>query len=199
MKKERQMKKLSQSSRNYFNFMPPTKPKSKTGDFFDTNLKSYVGFERKWSGAVVKFLTKFFGSFWFLNTNIIFVFVWILWNTGWIPGLVAFDPYPFSLLPMISSLSAMFLAIIVLINQNQQGEMADIRQRIDFEVNVRAENEITKILKMLDTFNSQLGIIKADEELEKMKEKIDIAEIKEDIERGIEKEDNVKSRDAIAS
>jgi uncharacterized membrane protein len=67
--------------------------------------------------------------------------------------------------------------------------MADIRQRIDFEVNVRAETEITKILKMLDAFNGRLGIIKADEELEKMKEKIDIAEIKGDIERGIEKED----------
>ena len=67
--------------------------------------------------------------------------------------------------------------------------MADIRQRIDFEVNVRAETEITKILKMLDEFNGKLGIIKADEELEKMKEKIDIAEIKQDIEQGIEKED----------
>jgi uncharacterized membrane protein len=67
--------------------------------------------------------------------------------------------------------------------------MADIRQRIDFEINVRAENEITKTLTMLDIFNARLGIVKDDEELDRMKEKTDIAEIKQDIEHGIEKED----------
>ena len=169
--------------------MLPEKTKNETGNFFDTDLKSYVGFERGWKNFMTRFLTKSFGSVWFLSANIIFIFVWIVWNLGWVPGLVPFDPYPFSLLPMITSFSAMFLAIVVLINQNQQGEMADMRQRIDFEVNVRAENEITKILTMLDTFNERLGIVKTDEELEKMKEKTDIAEIKENIEMGIKKED----------
>jgi len=88
----------------------------------------------------------------------------------------------------------MLLAIVVLINQNQQGRMADVRQRIEFEVNVRAENEITKILIMLDELHARFGIskVKTDEELEKMKEKIDITEIKEQVERGIEKEDSGK-------
>jgi len=168
--------------------MPPKKTKNKTGGFFDTDLKSYVGFERGWPSVMARFLTKFFGSVWFLNANIIFIFGWIVWNSGWI-GLTPFDPYPFYLLLMMSAFSAMLLAIIVLINQNEQGKMADVRQRIDFEVNVRAENEITKILTMLDTFNGQLGIIKTDEELDKMKEKMDIAEIKENIEQGIKTED----------
>ena len=78
----------------------------------------------------------------------------------------------------------MLLAIVVLINQNQQGRMEDVRQRIDFEVNVRAENEITKILIMLDELHAKLGILKAktDTELQKMKEKTDIVEIKEEVE-----------------
>jgi len=42
---------------------------------------------------------------------------------------------------------------------------------------------------MLDIFNARLGIVKDDEELDRMKEKTDIAEIKQDIEHGIEKED----------
>ena len=174
--------------------MSSEKSKNKMNDFFDTNLKSYVRFERQWSNLMARFLTKFFGSAWFLNVNIVFIFVWIVWNLGGIPWLHPFDPYPFSLLPLIASLAAMLLAIVVLINQNEQGKMADVRQRIDFEVNVRAETEITKILKMLDEFNSRLGMVKADEELDKMKEKIDIAEIKEDIEQGIEKEDAGQSR-----
>ena len=89
---------------------------------------------------------------------------------------------------IIVELSAMFLAIVVLINQNQQGRMADVRQRIDLEIDVRAENEITKILTMLDELHVKLGIVKTDKELDKMKEKIDIAEIKEDVEQGIENE-----------
>jgi hypothetical protein len=41
---------------------------------------------------------------------------------------------------------------------------------------------------MLDELHVKLGIVKADKELDKMKEKIDIAEIKEDVEQGIENE-----------
>ena len=63
---------------------------------------------------------------------------WMLWQ-GYFSAQ-PFDPYPFVLLLMITAFSATLLAIVVLINQNRQGKMADIRQRIDFEVNVRAEN-----------------------------------------------------------
>ena len=174
--------------------MPPQKLPDDIGNFFDTHLKSYVGFERAWADIMARFLTRSFGSIWFLNANLGFIFAWIVVNRGFIPGVHPFDPYPFSLLLMIATFSAMLLAIVVLINQNRQGRMDDVRQRIDFEVNVRAEREITKILTMLDELNANLGMVKADRELDKMKEKLDIAEIKEDIEQGIEKEDQGKSR-----
>ena len=165
--------------------------KNKISNFLNTHLKSYVAFERQWADVTALFLTKSFGSITFLNINIGFIFVWIVINLGWVRGLSPFDPYPFPLLLMIAAFSTMLLAIIVLINQNHQGGMADIRQRIDFEVNVRAENEITKILIMLDELHVKLGIkkMKTDNELEEMKEGIDIAEIREDIEQGIKKED----------
>jgi len=169
--------------------MTSEKPKTDIGNFFDTRLKSYVAFERQWADSMSQFLSKFMGSVWFLNANIIFIFAWIIINLGWIPGITPFDPYPFGLLSIVASFSAMLLAIVVLINQNRQGQMADIRQRIDFEVNVRAESEITKILTMLHELHIELGMTKADKELEHMKEETNIAEIKEDIEQGIAKED----------
>jgi uncharacterized membrane protein len=174
--------------------MPPENPQGEKDGFFDTHLKSYVGFERQWSGMAARFLIQIFGNAWFLNANILFISVWIILNLGLVPGVPPFDPYPFSLLMMIAAFSTMLLAIVVLINQNQQGSMEDVRQRIDFEVNVRAEREITKILTMLDELNANMGLFKADRELDKMKEKLDIAEIKQDIEQGIEKEDAGKSR-----
>lgn len=168
--------------------MPISKQPDKVRNFFDTSLKSYVEFERKWALVSTRFMTKSFGSITFLSVNIIFIFMWIVVNLGLIPGVRPFDPYPFYLLLMIVAFSAMLLAIVVLINQNQQGRMADIRQQIEFEVNVRAENEITKILIMLDELHVRLGMskTKTDKELEKMKEKTDITEIKEHVEKNIQ-------------
>jgi uncharacterized membrane protein len=177
--------------------MSPEEPKVGANNFFDTSLKSYVEFERQWTDFMARFLTKSLGSVWFLVTNIIFIALWIIVNLGWISGIHPFDPYPFPLLLMISAFSAMLLAIVVLINQNQQGKMADIRQRIDFEINVRAEHEITKILGMLGELHVKAGIVKADKELDEMMEKTDIAEIQEDIEQGIENEDAGKNRRPI--
>jgi uncharacterized membrane protein len=174
--------------------MPSEKLQDEVTNFFDTHLKSYVAFERQWADVMARFLTKSFGSVWFLNANLIFIFAWIIVNLGWVPTVRPFDPYPFVLLMMIATFSAMLLAIVVLINQNRHGKMADIRQRIDFEVNVRAENEITKILTMLEELHVELGMAKIDKELDTMKEIINIAEIQEDIEQGIEKEDEGKSR-----
>lgn len=171
-----------------------TEKKDELGNFFDTQLKSYVEFERQLAHTIERFLTKFLGSVWFLNTAVFISVVWIIINLEWIPGVHPFDPYPFGLLLIIDSFLATLLAIVVLINQNQQGRMADVRQRIDLEVNVRAEHEITKILTMLHELHVQLGMVKQDQELEEMKEKIDIAEIKQDIEQGIEEEEAGKSR-----
>lgn len=173
--------------------MLPEKPHDEISNFFDTQLKSYVAFEHRWADVLARFLTQSFGSVWFLNTNLIFIFVWIIVNLGLIPGVRPFDPYPFVLLLMTVAFSSLLLAVVVLINQNRQGRRADIRQRIDFEVNVRAEHEITKILTMLHELHVEHGIAKADRELDRMKEKIDITEIKEYIEQGIKKEDEGES------
>lgn len=163
-------------------------PHKENNGFFDTQLKSYVAFERELADVVTRVLIRALGSLGFLIGSIAFILVWVGINLGWVPGVRPFDPYPFTLLLMLIAFFAMLLAIVVLINQNRQGRMADVRQRIDFEINVRAEHEITKILKMLDELSTNLGMQKPDTELEQMEERIDITEIKEDIEEGLKKE-----------
>ena len=148
-------------------------------------LKSGVDFDQTWTDATAKILTKSFGTVWFLGIIFIFILLWIGINLGAVPWLEVFDVYPFNLLSAIVSVFGIFLSIIVLISQDRQGRIADVRQRIDFEINVRAETEITKILNMLDEIHNEIGIAKVDTELEKMKEKIDITEIKQEIEQAI--------------
>jgi len=79
---------------------------------------------------------------------------------------------------MAVSLFAIILPVSVLINQNRQGRIDKISHQVEFEVNVRAENEITKVLKMLHEIHQHLGLAtKKDEELEQMREQIDIAQV----------------------
>jgi uncharacterized membrane protein len=87
-------------------------------------------------------------------------------------------------------LFSIVLSIIILISQNQEKRIDEVRQQMDFEINVRAEQEITKILQMIERVHTELGIVKVDEELEQMKETIDISEIKEDVEKEIEEKNN---------
>ncbi|MBX9765196.1 DUF1003 domain-containing protein [Patescibacteria group bacterium] len=144
-------------------------------------LRSQIKFEKTWMDEIADFCTATFGSVWFLLVNAFVFTVWIILN---IPefGFVPFDPFPFGLLTMAVSLEAIFLSIIVLISQNRQGRIADIRQRVNFEVDVRAEDEITKILKMLGEIQEHLGIKKKDAELARMEKKTDIEKIQKTVE-----------------
>ena len=75
-------------------------------------------------------VTDFTGSVAFLLINALWFLVWILINLNLIPGMKAFDPFPFALLTMIVSLEAIFLSIFVLISQNRQSKIADLRQEM---------------------------------------------------------------------
>lgn len=144
-------------------------------------LRSQIKFEKTWMDEIADFCTSVFGSVWFLLIN---AFVFVIWIVVNIPefGFIPFDPFPFGLLTMAVSLEAIFLSIIVLISQNRQSKIADIRQRVNFEVDVRAEDEITKILKMLGEIQEHLGIRRKDAELNRMEKKTNISEIQKKVE-----------------
>jgi uncharacterized membrane protein len=140
-----------------------------------------LGFKRRMKirdslgGRFADAMTRWFGTVWFLVFNALFFLAWILINLGTWPVLPVFDEFPFILLTMFVSLEAIFLSVIVLISQNRAGEIADMREDLDFENNVRAEEEITKIINMLDEIHDHLGLPNEDDdELRGMKEKTDI-------------------------
>jgi len=129
-------------------------------------------------------MTDMFGSFSFLVFNALIFILWILININLIPGIKPFDPYPFTFLTMVVSLEAIFLAIIVLISQNRAARIADLREEIDLQINVRAEDEITKILNIVDAIHDHIGLpAEDDEELKEMKQKTSIDEIERQIEQ----------------
>lgn len=144
----------------------------------DKQLKSVLEFTGIWGERTAVVLSKTFGDMKFFCFTLLALLIWITWNLDLLPGLKPFDPYPFTMLTMIVSVFSIILSISVLINQNREGKMNSIRQQIEFEVNVHAETEITKVLEMLHDIQKKLGIDKTtDKDLEEMKETLDIGQL----------------------
>jgi CRP/FNR family transcriptional regulator, cyclic AMP receptor protein len=99
-------------------------------------------------------IAAFSGSLMFLALHGIWFLVWIGLNT--IPCLAAFDPFPFGLLTMCVSLEAIFLSVIVLLSQNRQSAKDRIRADVDYEVNLKAELEVSHLHEKVDQLHSVL-------------------------------------------
>jgi uncharacterized membrane protein len=106
------------------------------------------------SGAI----TNLAGSAAAILIHLVWFVLWILINTRLVPGIAAFDPFPFGFLTMVVSLEAIFLTLFVLISQNRMSAEADRRARLDLEINILAERETTMILRMLNEISSHLEI-----------------------------------------
>jgi len=98
------------------------------------------------------FLTAVAGDIRFVYFSAAWFFIWIVLNTDIIPGVKAFDPFPFGLLTMVVSLEAIFLSLFVLISQNRQAARDKLRNDIEYDVNLRAGTEIRVLMKQLEDF-----------------------------------------------
>ena len=144
----------------------------------NAELKSSLDFTKTMTDHIAVFIIRVLGNMMFLIACMIFFTIWITWNLNLLKPLKSFDPFPFPELQMIVSVFAIVLSVSVLINQNRQGRIESIRQQIEFEVNVRAEEEITKILNMVHEIHQKMGLEdKHDEDLELMKERTDLKQI----------------------
>ena len=125
-------------------------------------------------------IAQFSGSIQFLVLNALWFVVWILWNTA--PVVPHFDPYPFGFLTMVVSLEAIFLSIFVLMSQGRESAIAELREEIALQVNLRTEEEITKALQLLSGLYGRLGYkVGEDAELMEMLQPLDPLAIEQEL------------------
>lgn len=126
-------------------------------------------------------LTRFASSTTFLIFHVAWFGVWIAWNTRLL-RLRPFDPYPFGLLTMIVSLEAIVLSIFVLMAQGRESAIAELREEIALQVDLRTEEEVTKTLQLVAGLYARLGHQLADdEELTEMLKPLDAEEIEQQL------------------
>lgn len=154
-------------------------------DFY-RSLKARADSRRTFSEKLADKLTAVLGSMTFLIFNAIWFAVWIILNVNLIPGLKPFDPFPFGFLTMVVSLEAIGLAIIVLISQNRAAKIGDLRQEVDLTIDVKAEEEITKILTLVKVLAEKNGVdVSEDLDLETMLAPTNLEEIQKDLEKEV--------------
>lgn len=161
-------------------------------------LKSVESFQarhnrkRNFSERLADAITAKSGSMMFLALNIGFFAIWIVLNHYILPEGKAIDPFPFPALTTIVSLEAIFLAIVVLISQNRQMKIQDLRQEINLHIDTLAEQEITKVMNLIQGLYDALNLpLAADSELQEMSRPTDPELIEEKL---VEQTDAVQNK-----
>src|SRR5437879_7247847 len=104
---------------------------------------------RSWLDRLADAISNLSGSMGFVLVHVGWFVGWFLWNTGVIPGVKKFDPYPFILLAMIVSVEAVLLSTFVLMKQNRMQRKSDARDHVNLQIDLLAEEEVTKSLRLL--------------------------------------------------
>lgn len=139
-------------------------------------------------------ITAMTGSMLFAAINAVWFIVWIAVNLPGSPWV--FDPFPFALLTMVVSLEAIGLSIFVLISENSQARRADRLARLEMQVNVIAEREITKLLDLVTEIHDQLGLAHGSTpELREMRSETRLADIAEAMDSARPEDDPLKRRE----
>src|SRR5271165_4657457 len=103
-------------------------------------------------------ITKLVANLGFLLAQLILISGWSLVNLHLIPGLKAFDPFPFGVLALIVSSESVFLTIFVLISQSRMARQSERRAHLDLQVGMLSEQELTTVLPMLEQLCQHVGV-----------------------------------------
>ncbi len=94
-------------------------------------------------------VARFGGSWAFIISFFIILFVWILINTI-TPVKDNFDPYPFILMNLILSCIAALQAPVIMMSQNRVEEKDRVRSENDYLINLKAELAIRALHEKMD-------------------------------------------------
>jgi len=104
---------------------------------------------------VADWIAEFSGSLPFLFLHIAGFAVWIMLNVH-LFSFGNFDPFPFGFLTLVVSLEAIILSVFVLLSQNRQVARDKVRGDIEYDVNLKAEMQISNMHEKFDTMYSEV-------------------------------------------
>ena len=133
-------------------------------------------------------IARFFGSLWFIAAHVVVLAAWIVLNVWAVPGVGAFDPYPFPFLGLVVGVEFIFLTTFVLMNQNLQSRRQEKWEHLTLQVALLTEQEVTKNMQMLHLICRELGLEKpsADQESQDLAQMTPVMALVDEIEKARE-------------
>jgi uncharacterized membrane protein len=119
------------------------------------NANEEIADNRSTVMKVADWIAEFSGSLPFLFIHIGIFAVWILLNVHLLP-FGNFDPFPFGFLTLVVSLEAIILSVFVLLSQNRQVARDKVRGDIEYDVNLKAEMQISNMHEKVDMIYSEI-------------------------------------------
>jgi uncharacterized membrane protein len=112
------------------------------------NINEVIDEQKTLSQRAADKVAGFVGSWKFIIGQSIIMVIWFIINgLAW---AYRWDPYPFILMNLVLSTQAAFTAPIIMMSQGRQNERDRIEAHHDYEVNVKAEEELRLIMTHLE-------------------------------------------------
>ena len=129
----------------------------------------------------------------FLGLVIVHV-VWIALNLPVWP-YEPWDPYPFTFLATLASVEAPFIALLVLMHQQRETHIAEVREDVDLQTTLHLEREVTTLIRLVRELQEKLGVqTKQDPEvLERQAQELDPEKLLKHVRQNLD-QDEAESR-----
>ena len=139
---------------------------------------------RTWSERLAAAVARFGGTMAFVYTHFVIYGAWLLINSGALPIVKPWDPFPFVMLAMMASVESIFLSTFILITQNRMQSLADRRSELDLQISLLTEHELTRVIRLLDEVAKHLHVQRLPEqELEEIKRDVNPAKVAQVIDK----------------
>ncbi len=137
--------------------MSPTEPTPKmptTGEITQRHVRTVAEMEREareertWGERFIDSVATFVGNERFFAVHALWIGGWVLLNSGTVPGLAVFDPYPWETLRTILPLEAILISCTVLMIQGRMKQQNARQAHLHLQIAMLAETEATKTLQL---------------------------------------------------
>jgi len=149
-----------------------------------------VGIQHKISSTI----TRRVGSLPFVYFQIIFLITWLSLNSGKIFKITPFDPFPYPLLALITTVEAIFLAIFILVNQNRMANLEAKREELDIQMSLLTEHEVTRLIRLVDSIAVHLKVQGKDHDIGDLKKETSPEKVLEAIENEMIRQEKQTSK-----
>ncbi len=161
------------------------------------NVRREISRQEGVLGRAVHGVGSLLSSAWFFLALLGLHLGWIVANLEAWPWWEPWDPFPFTFLATLASVEAPLFALLILMRQERDREIEEIREEFELQVELHSERQTSALLEMMAQLHETAGVEATPPEgLEEMRTPLDPRRLLESVEEELaDVEDLVEPRE----